>query len=53
VFRRYVKAAESTPDDLVRMEASEVNQVDLFVRSGAYRTGTPKTACIRCQMVWI
>jgi len=28
-------------DVLVRMEASEVNHVDLFVRSGAYRTHTP------------
>lgn len=28
-------------DVLVRMEASEVNRVDLFVRSGAYRTHTP------------
>ncbi|MCC7463096.1 MAG: NADPH:quinone reductase [Gammaproteobacteria bacterium] len=28
-------------DVLVRMEASEVNHVDLFVRSGAYRTHMP------------
>lgn len=28
-------------DVLVRMQASEVNHVDLFVRSGAYRTHTP------------
>lgn len=28
-------------DVLVRMEASEVNHVDLFVRSGAYATHTP------------
>lgn len=28
-------------DVLVRMEASEVNHVDLFVRSGAYETFTP------------
>lgn len=28
-------------DVLVAMEASEVNHVDLFVRSGAYRTNTP------------
>ncbi|MBL0707225.1 NADPH:quinone reductase [Sinomonas sp. JC656] len=28
-------------DALVRMEASTVNHVDLFVRSGAYRTATP------------
>lgn len=28
-------------DVLVRMQASDVNHVDLFVRSGAYRTHTP------------
>ncbi|GAB3569224.1 NADPH:quinone reductase [Spelaeicoccus albus] len=28
-------------DLLVKMEASEVNHVDLFVRSGAYQTSTP------------
>ena len=28
-------------DVLVRLEASEVNHVDLFVRSGAYQTSTP------------
>ncbi|GAB3272675.1 hypothetical protein GCM10027449_09430 [Sinomonas notoginsengisoli] len=33
---------EAGPTDvLVRMEASAVNHVDLFVRSGSYKTGTP------------
>ncbi|TAM82036.1 MAG: NADPH:quinone reductase [Candidimonas sp.] len=40
-------------DVLVRMEASEVNFVDLFVRSGAYRTHTPFPFVIGRDLVGI